>query len=225
MNSQITEQLRRTHLLILPWLLGGLVSACASRISPQIFPRPTPVSDSLRNQLDAPLDCSEYESAWTGSTVRRRFDTQHKLCLVRARADLLRQDYVAAVVNDSTENAVLSSLLVAIAGAAGYQLLRNGLTSAPTQPLTSLAAAGATIYGYSSLTHSPARQLVRLAGAEALTCIYQASGELQIPAADLREIVDHSRHLRKTVDDLRSTLGQLSAADLRRSDRAGLSAR
>lgn len=219
MRRETSEQRRRKRLLVLPLLLGALISGCASRISPQIFPRATPASEELRSELSAQLDCSEYSSNNAKPPAfARRLANQKRLCVDRARADLLRQEYVSAVVDHSTENSVLSAVLLAIAGAAGYQLLKNGFDGT-TSTLNYLAATGATVYGYSTLTYSPARQLVHLAGAEALTCIYEASDQIQIPAAGLREIVDHSKQLRDAIAKLRTTLGTKSQEEHKRPER------
>jgi hypothetical protein len=200
-------------------LLGALISGCVSRISPQIFPPATPASEELRSQLSAPLDCREYSLPGAKPlALERRLANQNRLCVDRARADLLRQEYVSAVVDHSTENSVLSAVLLAIAGAAGYQLLKNGFDGTTTT-LNYLAATGATVYGYSTLTYSPARQLIHLAGAEALTCIYEASDQIQIPAAGLREIVGHSKQLLDAISTLLTTLGKTSEAELKRPDR------
>jgi hypothetical protein len=213
MNGEIGSQTCRCRILAGPLLLAALASGC-NTLSTQIFPQSTAASDMLREQANEPAGCSEYH-AGQGA----RFGTQRRLCLERARADLLRQDYVRAVVDHSTQNATLSALLVAIAGAAGYQLLRHGVTDAPTQTMSYLAASGATIYGYSSLTHSPPRQLVYLAGAEALSCVFEASAAIQIPAAELNDIMVDNDALRAVVEDVNLKLGSLWQSELQRVDR------
>lgn len=204
MKREIRGQGFHRRALAWPLLLAAFVSGC-STLSPQVFPSPEPMSDA----------CSGYAA----QKAELRFGTQHQLCKDRARAEGLRQDYVRKVVDHSAENASLSALLVAIAGAAGYQLLRNGLTDAPTRTLSYLAATGATIYGYSSLTHSPPRQLVYLAGAEALTCVYEASAAIQIPAAELTDIVADNKALQSYVKSLNDQLGELWQNELQRNDR------
>lgn len=204
MKREIRVQGFHRRALAWPLLIAALLSGC-STLTPQVFPPPAPMSDS----------CSEYDL----QIAEPRFGTQNQLCKDRARAELLRQDYIRYVVDHSTENATMSALLVGIAGAAGYQLLRNGLTGAPTRTLSYLAATGATIYGYSSLTHSPPRQLVYLAGAEALTCVYEASAAIQIPAAELSAIVADSDALRAHIKGINDELGRLWQSELQRSDR------
>lgn len=214
------------HLVVAPLSASILFSGCASTISPQLFPAPIAVPAQESELSSSMADCSKYPerlSAINGRTDEQNvqswsFDGQERLCRSRMRADLLRQAYVRAVIDQSAERNVLNTLLLGIGGATGYQLLRHGL-SGNTATLRYLAAAGGTVYGYATLTQSQARQIVYLTGAEALTCIYAASDELQISPAELYAIVKDDAKLRESVNKLRMKVGNLLAEDYKRPDR------
>ena len=216
----------RALLVVAPLSASIFFSGCASTITPQLFPAPIAVPAQKSELSTSMVDCSKYpESLRTinGRTDEQKaqswsFDGQERLCRSRMRADLLRQAYVGAVVDQSAERNVINIVLLAIGGSTGYQLLRHGL-SGNTAILPYLAAAGGAVYGYAALTQSEAKQIVYLTGAEALTCIYAASDELQISPAELGAIVDGDTNLRKSVNTLRTRVGIVLAKDYERPDR------
>lgn len=216
----------RVHLVVAPLSASILFSGCASTISPQLFPAPIAVPTQQSELSSSMADCSKYPERLSEikdvtdeqNVQRWPFGGQERLCRSRMRADLLRQAYVRAVVDQSAERNVLNTFLLGIGGATGYQLLRHGL-SGNTATLRYLAAAGSMVYGYATLTQSQARHIVYLTGAEALTCIYAASDELQISPAELEAIVKDDGKLRESIQTLRKSVGVALANDHNRADR------
>ncbi|MBL8448047.1 MAG: hypothetical protein JNJ44_11610 [Zoogloeaceae bacterium] len=135
------------------------------------------------------------------------FNTQLELCKERQRTEALRLRYVDAVVEESQQKSVVNTMLMGVGGVAGYHLLKHGLGGG-TGTLRYLAAGGGALYGYGTLIAPQARQLLYLTGAEALTCIHAASGELQIPPTELRGFIDAQCKLRKAISTLQSAPAQ-----------------
>lgn len=212
MSRPILQQCAAALVIASSLLIGG----CAgTAVNPQLFPTPVATSSEEHEFPDSQHECAAYGRARDAArhdAALWPFDGQRRLCIARLRADLLREKYVGAVAKQSAEGNVLNTVLLGIGGVAGYHLLRNGLT-ANLSTLRYLAAGGGALYGYTTLTQSQARQVVYLTGAEALTCIHAASGELQVSPEELRTIVDADAELRSSTEYMRLRLAQAFEED------------
>ncbi|NMG31966.1 hypothetical protein, partial [Aromatoleum evansii] len=208
----------RVRILAAPLIVCALVGGCASTVSPQLFPPPMVVSEEERAVTACDAYLASRNEERKGDAALWLFDSQLTLCRARERADLLRREYVGAVVDQSAERSVINTMLLGIGGVAGYQLLKHGLDGS-NATLRYLAAAGGTVYGYSTLTLPHARQVVYLGGAEALTCIYGASDELQISPAELGSIINDEAALRASIENLRTIMGNKFKEEYGRPDR------
>jgi len=133
---------------------------------------------------------------------------------------MLRQSYIQAFKEQSTENGIVNLMLFGTVTAALFPYLRYGFTD-PTHTARAIypAAAAGTLYGYSKLGHSQARQLLYIAGAEALSCIIEASSALQISPSELNDIDNDAMILRNQITAVRTNAAKLLEKDLARTNR------
>ncbi len=186
-------------------LVGLAMSGCQSTLSPQIFPEPL-----AGENPDQSEKCAIYkrsEGSDTQDAERATFTTQLELCQERQRTEALRLRYVDAVVEESQQKSVVNTMLMGVGGVAGYHLLKHGLGGG-TGTLRYLAAGGAGLYGYGTLIAPQTRQLLYLTGAEALTCIHAASGELQISPTELKGFIGTQSNLRAAISTLQNAPAQ-----------------
>jgi hypothetical protein len=215
MNGEIGSQTCRCRILAGPLLLAALASGC-NTLSTQIFPQSTAASDMLREQANEPAAVASI----TLGKVRALARSVGFVWSAHGPTCCDKTTYGRwSTIPPRTLRCRLCWLWWPSPERQAISCCGMGVTDAPTQTMSYLAASGATIYGYSSLTHSPPRQLVYLAGAEALSCVFEASAAIQIPAAELNDIMVDNDALRAVVEDVNLKLGSLWQSELQRVDR------